>query len=29
MTMYMITHKAVNFVPNGRTPIFVGGGENS
>lgn len=28
MCMYMVTHKPVNFVPNGRTPIFVGKGEN-
>lgn len=28
LTMYMVTHKAVDFIPNGRTPIFVGCGEN-
>lgn len=28
LTMYMVTHKPVNFVPAGRTPIFVGGGDN-
>lgn len=28
MTMYMITHKPVEFVPDDRTPIFVGKGNN-
>lgn len=28
ITMYMVTHKDVDFVPEGRTPIFVGDGEN-
>ncbi|MBT9033006.1 hypothetical protein BTI99_04450 [Lactobacillus delbrueckii subsp. bulgaricus] len=27
-SMYMITHKDVDFVPNGRIPLFVGNGEN-
>lgn len=26
LTMYMVTHKQTDFVPKGRTPIFVGGG---
>lgn len=25
ITMYMVTHKAVDYIPKGRTPIFVGG----
>lgn len=29
ITMYMVTHKKVTFVPQGRTPIFVGSGRNS
>lgn len=29
LTMYMVTHKQVDYVPMGRTPIFVGGGNNS
>ena len=29
ITLYMVTHKTVNFVPVGRTPIFVGKGNNS
>lgn len=28
LTMYMVTHKAVDFIPVGRTPIFVGNGDN-
>lgn len=28
MTMYMVTHKMVNFIPKGRIPIFVGNGNN-
>lgn len=28
LTMYMVTHKAVKFIPQGRTPIFVGAGDN-
>lgn len=28
ITMYEVTHKKVDFIPNGRTPIFVGNGEN-
>lgn len=28
LTMYMVTHKDVTFIPVGRTPIFVGAGEN-
>lgn len=27
--MYMVTHKPVNYIPRGRTPIFVGNGVNS
>ena len=27
-TLYMVTHKPVSFIPGGRTPIFVGGGDN-
>ena len=26
--MYMVTHKPVDFIPEGRTPIFVGNGDN-
>lgn len=29
LTMYMVTHKAVDDIPSGRTPIFVGSGRNS
>lgn len=29
ITMYMVTHKDVDFVPEGRTPIFVGNGKPS
>ena len=29
ITMYMVTHKSVDFVPEDRTPIFVGKGNNS
>lgn len=29
MKMYMVTHKTVEFIPEGRTPIFVGDGDNS
>lgn len=29
MKMYMVTHKAVDFIPKGRIPIFVGNGENT
>ena len=28
LTLYMVTHKTVNIVPAGRTPLFVGGGDN-
>ncbi|MGM9904989.1 DUF4422 domain-containing protein [Lactobacillus sp.] len=28
LTMYMVTHKPVDFIPEGRTPIFVGNGDN-
>lgn len=28
LTMYMVTHKPVDFVPEGRVPIFVGSGSN-
>lgn len=28
LTMYMVTHKAVDYIPVGRTPIFVGSGDN-
>lgn len=28
LTMYMVTHKAVDYIPAGRTPIFVGNGDN-
>ena len=28
MSMYMVTHKTVNFIPDERTPIFVGKGQN-
>ncbi len=28
LTMYMVTHKNVKFIPKGRTPIFVGNGNN-
>lgn len=28
VTMYMVTHKDVDFIPRGRTPIFVGAGDN-
>ena len=28
VTMYMVTHKDVDFVPDGRTPIFVGAGKS-
>lgn len=27
-TMYEVTHKQINFIPKGRTPIFVGCGKN-
>lgn len=29
LTMYMVTHKSVSFIPEGRTPIFVGNGDNT
>lgn len=29
LTMYMVTHKVVNYIPVGRTPIFVGNGNNN
>ncbi len=28
ITMYMVTHKPMDNIPNGRTPIMVGGGNN-
>lgn len=28
LTMYMVTHKNVNFIPDGRVPFFVGSAEN-
>ncbi|WP_294426355.1 DUF4422 domain-containing protein [uncultured Streptococcus sp.] len=28
LTMYMVTHKDIDFLPNGRTPIFVGNGKS-
>lgn len=28
LTMYMVTHKNVDYIPEGRTPIFVGAGNN-
>jgi len=28
-TMYEVTHKPVEIVPNGRTPLFVGTGDNA
>lgn len=29
LTMYTVTHKPLSFLPDGRTPIFVGPGENT
>lgn len=29
LTMYMITHKSVRYIPKDRTPIFVGNGDNT
>ena len=28
LTMYLVTHKTIDFIPDGRTPIFVGSGNN-